>query len=76
MRGASVEAVSAFLDHSSLAVTTVHLRRLEGQADETWGQVAAAIGCRGAAPQQSVDAGRQADDAERIPRKPELSAVR
>jgi integrase/recombinase XerC len=42
--GESVEAVSSFLDHSSLAVTTVYLRRLEGQADRTWAQVATAIG--------------------------------
>lgn len=42
--GASVEAVSAFLDHSSLAVTTVNLRRLEGEADPTWAAVADAIG--------------------------------
>jgi len=42
--GASIEAVSAFLDHSSLAVTTVYLRRLEGEADRTWPQVAVAIG--------------------------------
>jgi integrase/recombinase XerC len=42
--GESIEAVSAFLDHSSLAVTTLYLRRLEGQADETWAQVAVAIG--------------------------------
>ena len=42
--GESVEAVSSFLDHSSLAVTSVYLRRLEGEADRTWGQVAAAIG--------------------------------
>jgi integrase/recombinase XerC len=42
--GESVEAVSSFLDHSSLAVTTVYLRRLEGQADRTWSQVASAIG--------------------------------
>ncbi len=42
--GESIEAVSAFPDHSSLAVTTVYLRRLEGEADRTWGQVAAAIG--------------------------------
>jgi hypothetical protein len=41
--GASVEAVSAFLDHSSLAVTTVYLRRLEGETDRTWPDVAAAI---------------------------------
>lgn len=42
--GDSVEAVSGFLDHSSLAVTTVYLRRLEGVEDRTWAQVAAAIG--------------------------------
>jgi integrase/recombinase XerC len=42
--GASIEAVSSFLDHSSLAVTSVYLRRLEGQSDETWAVVASAIG--------------------------------
>ena len=42
--GASIEAVSSFPDHSSLAVTSIYLRRLEGEADRTWGQVAAAIG--------------------------------
>jgi site-specific recombinase XerD len=42
--GESVEDVSRFLDHSSLAVTTVYLRRLEGQEDRTWGAVAAALG--------------------------------
>lgn len=42
--GESVEAVSSFLDHSSLAVTTVYLRRLEGSRDETWQRVAEAIG--------------------------------
>ena len=42
--GASVEAVSSFLDHSSLAVTTVYLRRLEGETDRTWPDVAVAIG--------------------------------
>ena len=42
--GESVEAVSAFLDHSSLAVTTVYLRRLEGVDDGAWADVAAAIG--------------------------------
>jgi site-specific recombinase XerD len=42
--GASIEAVSAFLDHSSLAVTTVYLRRLEGVEDRTWADVAIAIG--------------------------------
>jgi integrase len=42
--GESIEAVSSFLDHSSLAVTTVYLRRLEGQVDLAWVDVAAAIG--------------------------------
>jgi integrase/recombinase XerC len=42
--GASIEAVSAFLDHSSLAVTTVYLRRLEGETDRLWPDVAVAIG--------------------------------
>jgi len=42
--GASIEAVSAFLDHSSLAVTSVYLRRLEGESDRTWPDVAVAIG--------------------------------
>ena len=32
------------LDHSSLAVTTVYLRRLEGENDAGWAEVAAAIG--------------------------------
>jgi integrase len=41
--GESIEEVSAFLDHSSLAVTTVYLRRLEGQEDRTWREVAQAI---------------------------------
>jgi integrase/recombinase XerC len=42
--GETVEDVSAFLDHSSLAVTTVYLRRLEGQEDRAWREVATAIG--------------------------------
>jgi site-specific recombinase XerD len=42
--GASIEAVSSFLDHSSLAVTSVYLRRLEGEADRVWPDVALAIG--------------------------------
>ena len=42
--GESVEDVSAFLDHSSLAVTTTYLRRLEGQRDAAWVGVAEAIG--------------------------------
>jgi len=32
--------VSSFLDHSSLAVTSVYLRRLEGETDRTWPDVA------------------------------------
>jgi site-specific recombinase XerD len=42
--GESIEEVSAFLDHSSLAVTTTYLRRLEGVEDRAWRDVAAAIG--------------------------------
>lgn len=42
--GESVEDVSQFLDHSSLAVTTVYLRRLEGERDQGWVKVAHAIG--------------------------------
>ncbi|MGO9207222.1 MAG: tyrosine recombinase XerC [Candidatus Limnocylindrales bacterium] len=42
--GETVEAVSEFLDHSSLAVTTVYLRRIEGVEDRAWREVAAAIG--------------------------------
>jgi site-specific recombinase XerD len=42
--GESVETVSAFLDHSSLQVTSVYLRRLEGQEDRGWGRVAEALG--------------------------------
>jgi len=42
--GESVEDVSRFLDHSSLAVTTTYLRRLEGQEDLGWGKVAELIG--------------------------------
>ena len=38
--GESVESVSQFLDHSSLAVTTTYLRRLEGQRDTAWHGVA------------------------------------
>jgi site-specific recombinase XerD len=42
--GESVEEVSRFLDHSSLAVTTTYLRRLEGTEDRSWHRVAKAIG--------------------------------
>ncbi len=42
--GETVEDVSRFLDHSSLAVTTVYLRRLEGEQDQGWVKVAQAIG--------------------------------
>ena len=42
--GETIEDVSRFLDHSSLAVTTVYLRRLEGEQDRSWAKVAQAIG--------------------------------
>ena len=41
--GESVEEVSRFLDHSSLAVTTIYLRRLEGEEDTGWRKVAALL---------------------------------
>lgn len=44
--GETLEDVSRFLDHSSLAVTTVYLRRLEGEQDRSWAKVAEAIGIR------------------------------
>ena len=42
--GEPIEAVSTFLDHSSLGVTTTYLRRLEGQSDGHWPAVANALG--------------------------------
>ena len=42
--GESIEDVSRFLNHSSLAVTTTYLRRLEGEEDRGRGKVAKAIG--------------------------------
>ena len=42
--GESMEDVSRFLDHSSLAVTSTYLRRLEGEEDRGWGKVAEATG--------------------------------
>jgi integrase len=42
--GETIEDVSRFLDHSSLAVTTVYLRRLEGEQDRSWEKVAQVIG--------------------------------
>jgi integrase len=42
--GESIEDVSRFLDHTSLAVTTTYLRRLEGQEDRGWADVARVIG--------------------------------
>jgi integrase len=41
--GESVAYLSMFLDHSSPAVTTVYLRRLEGERDQGWAKVAQAI---------------------------------
>ena len=42
--GQSIEEVSRFLDHSSLAVTSVYLRRIEVVEDNGWSGVAQAIG--------------------------------
>ena len=41
--GESIEQLSRFLDHSSLAVTTVYLCQLEGDRDTTWQQVARSL---------------------------------
>lgn len=38
------EDVSRFLNHTSLAVTTRYLRRLEEQEDHGWERVAESIG--------------------------------
>ena len=42
--GESVESVSSFLDHSSLAVTTTYLRRLEGQEEKAWAKMDEPVG--------------------------------
>lgn len=42
--GQSIEELSQFLDHSSLAVTTTYLRRLEGIEDPHWPSVATTLG--------------------------------
>lgn len=42
--GAPLEEISAFLDHSSLAVTSIYLQRLEGQQDDRWEAVARDLG--------------------------------
>jgi site-specific recombinase XerD len=42
--GSSLEDVSAFLGHRSLATTHVYLQRLEGETDTGWTAVAAALG--------------------------------
>jgi integrase/recombinase XerD len=43
-KGASIEAVSAFLGHRNLATTDRYLRRLEGEHDSGWHDVAADLG--------------------------------
>lgn len=42
--GASIEAVSSFLGHASIATTAVYLRRHETEPDEGWRGAAAALG--------------------------------
>jgi integrase len=42
--GQSIEEVSRFLDHSSLAVTSTYLLRIEVTEDAGWAGVAQAIG--------------------------------
>ena len=42
--GDDLEGISAFLGHSSLAVTQVYLHKLEGQEDHTWAKVGSLLG--------------------------------
>lgn len=42
--GDDVDEVSAFLNHSSLAVTNIYLHRMEGRVDESWQRVEELIG--------------------------------
>ena len=42
--GATIEAVSAFLGHRSIATTAIYLRQLEDERDDGWPAVAAALG--------------------------------
>jgi len=42
--GESVEAISAFLGHSNLAITQVYLHKVEGHADAAWQKVHALLG--------------------------------
>jgi hypothetical protein len=44
LAGAPQVSKLEFLDHSSLAVTTVYLRQLQGQEDRSGGKVAEGIG--------------------------------
>jgi len=60
--GESIESVCQFLAHSSLAVTTVYLRRLEGQEDRAWAKVAESIGVWARLPGLSAAAALVRDD--------------
>ena len=42
--GASIEDMSALLDHASIATTARYLARMEGKADNGWDGVATALG--------------------------------
>lgn len=42
--GEDLESVSQFLDHSSLAVTSIYLNTLEGKEDAKWREVSALLG--------------------------------
>ena len=42
--GASIEDVPASLSHRSIATTATYLARMEGEADNGWDGVAAALG--------------------------------
>jgi integrase len=42
--GEDIEGISQFLDHSSLAVTSIYLNTLEGKEDTRWAEVSALLG--------------------------------
>jgi integrase len=42
--GDDVQKISAFLGHSSLAITQIYLHKVEGQKDESWAKVESLLG--------------------------------
>ncbi len=59
--GASIEDVSAFLGHASIATTATYLRRIDTEPDEGWRDVARALGVGG-----SIDLARGSAASSRL----------